>query len=252
MTYYKSKSAHTLYPNAGQFSRWGNTPDATTVSDNSAPLANDYLNYLQEENLEESKYFSLLKEFEATKVDLNEAKYVDFLQYLADYEKIQHDRELYSHLVRTLDYFVANNMLPIDTRDDYVKSLNKILYSSNQEYEPEAIKSRHTKVDYTLYKNSDVDFRDVYNNQILNELAQKGGEIYFNSNNKFYFKLSEADELDEYPKRTLEAILTKEFKFKVKITDDVLEYKDIDMEDFIFDSPSYEVISTKMIGGYDA
>lgn len=252
MTHYKSKNIHTQYPSAGQFSRWGNTPDTTTVSDNVAPSANDYLNYLKEENLEESKYFDLLKEFELTKVDLNEAKHVEFLQYLADHEKIQHDRELYSHIVKSLDYFVSNNILHIDTRNDYVKSLNEILYSSNKEYEPEAIKSRHTKVDYTLYKNNDIDFRDVYNNQLLNELFQGGGEIYFNSNNKFYLKLSETDKLDEYPKRTVEAILTKEFGFKVVITDDVLEHKDIDMEDFIFESSSYEVISTKMIGGYNA
>ncbi|PHQ58244.1 MAG: hypothetical protein COA30_00820 [Sulfurimonas sp.] len=251
MTYYENKNIHTEYPNAGESSRWGNTQDTTIVSNDFAPLANDYLNYLKDENLEESKYFDLLREFELTKVSLNEVKHVEFLQYLADHEKIQHDRELYSHIVKTLDYFVSNNMLHIDTRNDYVKSLNEILYSSNQEYETEAIKSRHTKVDYTLYENSD-DFRDVSNNQLLNELYQRGGELYFNSNNKFYLKLSETDELHEYPKRTVEAILTKEFKFKVEITDDVLEYKDIDMDDFIFTSSSYEVISTKLFGGHDA
>jgi len=220
------------------------------LSQNFEPSIQDYLSYLELKKRDKNNFLNLFKEFELSKVNLERAKFEEFVQYLVDNKRIHGNRELYTHLINVLDYFASNNLLHIDKKNNYKKFLNKNLYSDNEEYQTRDFKSNYIKVDYTQYRKND-DFRVVYSNQLLNELCSKGGEIYLSNNNKILLKLSKNDELKEYPKRTAEAILTREFKFKVKITDEVLAYNDINIEGFIFKSTSYQVNNTKITGDYD-
>lgn len=247
MTYVKENKVLTEEPNIGQFSRWATEEQNISVTKDFDPNIDEYTSYLEKNNLEESDYVELLKEFRATKIDFKDIKYEEFLQYLIDNKKIHGNRKLYSHLAETLEYLVYNNLLHIEKSNRYKKILNAVLYSTNTSHTKTNFENKHKKIDYSTYEEND-DFREVYNNQLLNELHNKGGEIYFNNNNKFYIKLRKEDELIERPKRTAENILGRVFGFKVQITDEVLSYEDINMDDFIFKSSSFEVIDAKLIG----
>ena len=250
MNYFKDNTPTTGYTNMGINSRRSRSNKDTSVQEDFDPSINDYINYLKNKNLEDSRYFDLFKEFKATQIELTKVIYEKYLQFLIDSKKIENDRELYTHIVESLDDLLSNNLLHIDKKNDYIKVLNQILYSGNQKYATQDIKSKYIKLDYSQYKESN-DFRDIYNNQLLNELFDRGGELYMSSNNKFYIKLSKNDNLVEKPKRTVESILSRIFGFQVQITEDSLDYKDIDIEDFIFKSPSYSVKDSILIGGYD-
>lgn len=250
MNYFKDNTPTTGYTNMGINSRRSRSNKDTSVQEDFDPSINDYINYLKNKNLEDSRYFDLFKEFKATQIELTKVIYEKYLQFLIDTKKIENDRELYTHIVESLDDLLSNNLLHIDKKNDYIKVLNQILYSGNQKYATQDIKSKYIKLDYSQYKESN-DFRDIYNNQLLNELFDRGGELYMSSNNKFYIKLSKNDNLVEKPKRTVESILSRIFGFQVQITEDSLDYKDIDIEDFIFKSPSYSVKDSILIGGYD-
>ena len=249
MTYMENNSYHTEYPTMEINKRWYHENKDTSVKYDFDPLSTEYLTYLEEEDLTESKFYYLFKDFESTQV-VQDIKYVEYLQYLADESLIQNDRELYSHIIEYLDYMVSNNLLHINKKDLYAKNLNEIYYSKNKEYKTDTEQNKYSKVDYAKYIESD-DCREVYNNQLLNELKARGGEIYLNNNNKFYIKLTKDDVLIERPQRTVERILSREFGFKVKITDEVLEYDDIDMDDFMFKASSFEVSNSKLIGGWN-
>jgi hypothetical protein len=250
VNYFKDNTPTTGYTNMGINSRRSRSNKDTSVQEDFDPSINDYINYLKNKNLEDSRYFDLFKEFKATQIELTKVIYEKYLQFLIDTKKIENDRELYTHIVESLDDLLSNNLLHIDKKNDYIKVLNQILYSGNQKYATQDIKSKYIKLDYSQYKESN-DFRDIYNNQLLNELFDRGGELYMSSNNKFYIKLSKNDNLVEKPKRTVESILSRIFGFQVQITEDSLDYKDIDIEDFIFKSPSYSVKDSILIGGYD-
>lgn len=250
MTYADATGPTTEYPNFSINKRYNIDDRDTSVKYDFDPLCTEYLTYLKEENLTDSKFTILFKEFELTQVDRKNIMYVEYLQYLADNSKIQNDRELYSHVIESLDYLVSNNLLHINKKDILTKELNEIYYSKNKEYKKDNLQNKYSRVDYSKYKDSD-DCREVYNNQLLNELHAQGGELYLYNNNKFLFKLVKDEELIERPKKTVETILSRHFGFKVKITDEVLKYDDIDMDDFIFKASSFEVSKTKLIGGFD-
>ena len=196
------------------------------VNDEFEPTIKHYETYLQEESLNEGKFFDLFKEFESKQVTLKDVKFGEYIKSLINNNALVNNRKLYTHIRDTLDYFVSNNLLHIDTRNHVKNILNNVLYSANKEYQTRDFKSKYIKVDYTKYRKND-DFRVVYSNQLLNELYSKGGEIYLSNKNKILLKLSKNDELKEYNKKTAEVILTSKFKFKVKIIDELLSNDDI-------------------------
>lgn len=247
MTHMTNNGITTEYPMASQ-NRYNRDNRDTSVEYNFEPLSTEYLTYLTEEGLIASRFYHLFKDFESTQIDVQDIKYIDYLQYLTDNHVIQNDRELFSHIIESLEYLVSKNLLHLDKKNLYDKNLNEIYYSKNIKHKTDDVQQKYIKVDYSKYNKSN-DCRENYSCQLLNELHEQGGEIYLNNNNKFYFKLKGNDELIERPKKTVETILSKHFRFKIKITDDVLKYYDIDIDDFIFQSTSYKVDNTNLIGG---
>lgn len=213
--------------------------DSSSIDYEFNPFIEHYREYLLEQNQNSSRWMELLTNFEKTQVNQKGVILEVYLQYLIDEKILQGDRELYSHLKKVLEFFVENNLLHLDKKNEYLKTLNDVLFSKNRENKIEDVNKLYKIIDYSQYNKSD--FRKVHNIQILNELYNKGGEIYITNNNKIALKLSKNDEIKEYPIRTAERVLSNYFRFNIQITDEVLEYKDIDMDDLVFESSSYEI-----------
>lgn len=210
-----------------------------SVDESFIPNIDYYVKYLQEQNLNNSDFSKLLNDFASSKINLDNIKYDDYLEHLIDNHILKGNRKLFSHIKQTLEHLVENNLLHVNKKNVYMKTLADNLFSENQDFKIENTNKLYTVIDYSQYDNRD--FRKVYHDQVLNELFNKGGEIFFTKKNKIALKLSNSDKLEEYPIRTAEKILSKYFDFNIEITDDVMEYDDIDYEDFIFESSEYTV-----------
>lgn len=213
--------------------------DSSSIDYEFNPIIEHYREYLHEQNQSSSRWMELLTDFEKTQINQKSVILEVYLQYLIDTKILQSDRELYSHIKKVLEFFVENNLLHMDKKNEYIKTLSNELYSENRDKKIEDVNNLFEVIDYSKYNESD--FRKVHNIQILNELYNKGGEIYITSNNKIALKLSKNDEIKEYPIRIVEKLLSIHFRFNIQITDEVLEYNDIDMDDLVFESSSYEI-----------
>lgn len=220
-------------PSVGGYGRFSSEKDET-VDYAASPSLDSYKNYLKDNNLDNSDFFNLLVEFESLKIDSTQIlKYSDYLQYLINENKISSNRELYSHIHKVLDYMVIQNLIHQDTKSFYIKSLGKAYYSRNMKYNNADNQKLCKKLDYSNFYNSTS--KKVNDNQVINDLYKEGGELYINNRGKFCLRLSKHHKpIPPCTRKAAEDSLSMYFGFKVKITDEPINYKDIDIDDIIF------------------
>lgn len=220
----------TKIPSQGIHARF--LPDVEeSIKINHNPPLDSYLKYLEDNNLENSKFSELLKEFKTTKLNHNDFRFINYLQYLLDGGKIKGNREFYSHLLKVLDFMESENIIHPELKEHCLTSLSVNFYSENGKNKDGFTSYKHKKIDYSkFYEDTS---KKVSNNQVLNELYKGGGELYIDKKGKFFLKLSKYDKPTIDTRKVIEGFLSSHFGYKIKITDEVISYQDFDFSDFI-------------------
>lgn len=182
--------------------------------------------YLTEKSFQNSKAYDYLEEFETNKLEPETAVFTNYLQYLIDNEKISDDKQLYKELVDFMDYAEGNNLMHKVKKEHYEKFLNQELFKCNAEFDIINDINPYVELDYSTYEYNN--FRKTYKNEVLNNIYSREGTIFLNNDAQVCLRLSSSSELKPYSNRQIEILLSSTLGYKIKITEDVTIYEDID------------------------
>jgi hypothetical protein len=211
-----------------------------TSNDFHEPTLDEYKQLLESIS-NDKKLFDSISEFEKSKINYQNLKFIDYIQYLSENGKIADNRKLFAHLLKTLDAMQFDGLITQRTQEIYKKQIKDSYYSKNKPLADNNKQNFHKKIDYSSYY--DTTTRKVTNCELVNRIFDNGGEIYLDKKTKICLRLSEHAELLILSRKESEDILFSEFGIKVKITNDVVSYVDLDISDFI--------VPAKMIGESD-
>ena len=188
--------------------------------------ARDVKVYLEQNESENGEFAKCFKEYENSLVNINNATFSNFLQYCSDSLMLDDNKELYAQIVKYLDYAVSKNLMHKERRENNEKFLNKALFQNNANY-VDTDNEKYEALDFSLYEYNN--FRETTNNFVINEIHSLGGAIYLNSDAKISCRFSKENEFKGYSYKQAKTILSVNLKSKIKITEEPLEYQDIDM-----------------------
>lgn len=188
-----------------------------TVSEKDEPNLNIYEDYLSNQNISDSIVIETFEHYKTKQMNCENAKCVEYFQYLIDSSVLAGKIELFSHLEEFLKFLESNSLIHSNKKSKYFNKLNIALYKHNKS--DLMVKKTKEKIDYSKFDTKD--FRKVFNNKIINKIFENGGEIYTNEKTKICLKLSKHEKVKEYSKLNAEKVLSFTFCRNIKIVDEI-------------------------------
>ena len=182
--------------------------------------------YFTTNDIQNGDFFKAFKAYKDRNINYNRDLFSILLQKYADEKLLKDNKELYSEISRFLDYASQENLLHKKKKQQYESFLKRALFEDNKN----SINSNDLEsleaLDYSQYESDG--FRTTYKNEAINNIHQRGGTLFLNSDGKICCRLSRESELKIYSKRQAEMILTAALRYAIKITEDIPKDTDID------------------------